>query len=73
MKNITHWAESLKSGDKCIGTIRHPKDGSKNRIDVDLTVVTNCKEVGMNSILAKDSDGLTFRVPFNELSKNITH
>ncbi|WP_284460653.1 hypothetical protein [Chryseobacterium sp.] len=67
MKNVKHWAESLKTGDKCKGTIRHPSDGAKNRINIDLTVVTNCKEFGFNSIIAKDSEGFTFRVPYNEL------
>jgi hypothetical protein len=41
MREIKHWAESLEVGDKCLATIRHKTDGSKNLHNVEVIVIEN--------------------------------
>lgn len=69
MENYKHWAEILKPGDSVKAFIRHRVDGTKNRNNVKIIVTTNCKDFGMNSIIGKDEEGITYRIPYNELSK----
>lgn len=65
-KYISHWAEELESGDRCLATIRHKTDGSKNRHNVEIIVVENLqsekKIVGYFKKRKK-------HIPYNELSK----
>lgn len=36
-----HWAENLQIGNKCLATIRHKTDGSKNLHNVEVIVIEN--------------------------------
>ncbi|TQM18352.1 hypothetical protein [Chryseobacterium aquifrigidense] len=67
MRNNKHWAEDLKKDDKCKATIRHRTDGTKNRKNVEISIILNCIEFGVPSVLGKDEEGITYRVPYNEL------
>jgi len=40
-KHINHWAEELEPGDKCLATIRHKTDGSKNLHNIEIIVIEN--------------------------------
>lgn len=41
MKYVSHWAEELQVGDKCLATIRHHSDGSKNIHNAECIVIEN--------------------------------
>jgi hypothetical protein len=61
-----HWAESLEVGDRCIGTLRHTTDGSKNVKGAKLIVVEN-------NLIERFVQGAignhVWKVPYNELSR----
>jgi len=66
MENVKHWAESLQSGDRVTGTIRHKTDGNLNRHNVEMIVAEVIPE--HKQVLAVVY-GFTIYVPFNELNK----
>ena len=68
MENTKHWAESLISGDRCLATIRHQTDGSKNKHNVNVIVVRN--KIEINSILCtEEGSGVSIIIPYYELSQ----
>jgi hypothetical protein len=40
-KSTNHWAGDLQTGDRCLATIRHKTDGSKNKHNVEVIVIEN--------------------------------
>ena len=40
-KYPSHWAKELQAGDRCLATIRHPTDGSKNIHKANVIVIEN--------------------------------
>ena len=66
-KTISHWAEHLQSGDRCIATIRHKTDGSKNIIGANVIVVENQKLVKHIIAFYKSE---RFLIPYNDLKKS---
>jgi hypothetical protein len=40
-EGISHWAEKLEIGDKCLATIRHKEGGEKNLHNVEVIVIDN--------------------------------
>jgi len=63
---ITHWAESLQVGDKCLATIRHKNDGTKNMHKVEVIIFEN--NINEQNVCAWFPE---FKVilPYNDLSK----
>lgn len=65
-KYISHWAEELEVGDKCLATIRHKTDGEKNLQNVEIIVVSNDienkKVIGFFSLKKRV-------IPYNDLAK----
>lgn len=62
----THWAEDLQIGDKCLATIRHKTDGSKNLHNIEVIVINN-------NYADKEIEGwfpeFKATIPYNELSQ----
>ena len=67
-KHVNHWAEELEPGDMCKATIRHKTDGSKNRKNVEIFVVSNFHSENRISGWDKSTDR-TFSINYNELQK----
>lgn len=64
--SISHWAEGVNVGEKCVATIRHKTDGLKNKIDVIVSVLQN--DIFNKKILANyENNEIT--IPYNELSE----
>lgn len=68
MKEIKHWAQSLEVGDRCLATIRHKTDGSKNLINQSAIVVVNNKDD--QHILVSINKGDLHVVPYSEIKTN---
>lgn len=67
--NNSNWGENLEPGDKCLATIRHKTDGSKNRHNVEIIVIDNFQS--LSYITAWDrKKKRKFKIPYNELSSN---
>lgn len=65
-EEIKHWAEKLQTGDRCIATIRHKTDGSKNIHNAKIIVMVNYTHVSKISAWYNDK---RVSVPYNELSE----
>lgn len=65
-KYVSHWAEKLEAGDRCMATLRHSTDGSKNIHNADIIVVGN--DVQRKSISGQYL-GQNFEIPYNELTQ----
>ena len=65
-KYVSHWAEGLEIGDKCLATIRHKTDGSKNLHNVEVIVIENNKE--KKEIVGWFPE-VKATIPYNELKK----
>ena len=66
MERFPHWAERLKSGDKVKATLRHQTDGSKNKFNVEVIVISVNKNA--REILAHTDYG-TKKIDFCELKQ----
>lgn len=67
--HVSHWAEKLEPGDVCKATIRHETDGSKNRHNVEVIVVENCKSEARITAWDKLTWRIKFSINYNELTK----
>jgi hypothetical protein len=67
-KYVSHWAEELEPGDICKATIRHKTDGSKNRQNVKIFVVSNFHNESRISGWDRKTNR-TFSINYNELTK----
>ena len=65
--HLNHWAESLEAGDRCKATIRHKTDGSKNRHNVEIIVVSNIQSELRIIGWDKHKPERTFSIPYNGL------
>jgi hypothetical protein len=65
-KYITHWAQELQTGDRCLATIRHKTDGSKNKHNVEVIVIEN--NIRDSKIMALFLGEQEF-IRYNELSE----
>jgi hypothetical protein len=65
-KYISHWAEELELGDRCLATIRHKTDGSKNRNNIEIVVGGNDTD---GKRISGWCNGEKFIIPYNELSQ----
>jgi len=65
-QEIKHWAEKLEVGDKCLATIRHKTDGSKNLHNVEVIVVENAKR--LRSVTAWFPE-YQVEIPYNDLTE----
>ena len=60
-----HWAELLEVGDRCIATIRHKTDGTKNLHGIEGIVIENNKAKKEISFWFPEFKAL---VPYNDLT-----
>jgi hypothetical protein len=65
-KHNNHWAAELQTGDRCLATIRHETDGSKNKHNVEVIVIEN--NIRDNKIMALFLGEQEF-IRYNELSE----
>lgn len=67
MIQYPHWASNLQVGDRCLATIRHESDGTKNHINVPIIICRNdinkCNVIGLY-------EGFMYHIPYNELTTN---
>lgn len=69
METTTHWASSLKQGDRVRGTIRAKKEGEHNLIGVDL-VLTKDAETGLKHVWCYHNEtDKVYAVPFMDLKR----
>lgn len=66
MQEYKHWADALEIGDKCLATIRHKTDGSKNLHNVEVIVIENKKK---DKEIVGWFPEYKVRIPYNELSE----
>ena len=67
-KHISHWAEELEEGDRCLATIRHKTDGSKNLHNVEVIIIENLHS---ERIIVGYYNNKKYKIPYNELSKKM--
>lgn len=65
-KYVSHWAEELQLGDRCLATIRHKTIGELNRHNVPVIIIENI--TSENKIKGSFFDEIGF-VDYNELTK----
>ena len=63
-KNVSHWAEELQPGDRCIATIRHQTDGSNNIHGANVIVIENNHKI---KSIKGWFDSTEHIIPYNEL------
>lgn len=64
-KYLKDWREDLQPGDRCLATIRHETDGTKNIHNAEVIVAEN-------NLKLKQIVGFYFKkytIPYNELTK----
>jgi len=65
-KSYSHFAEKLQIGDRCIATIRHQTDGSKNIIGANVVIISNrLKE----RVVKAYYDHTQYDIPYCELTE----
>ena len=65
-KSYSHFAEKLQMGDRCIATIRHQTDGSKNIIGANVVVISNILK---ERIIRAYFNHAEYNIPYYELTK----
>jgi predicted nucleic-acid-binding Zn-ribbon protein len=65
-----HWADKLQSGDRCLATIRHDYDGSKNIHRAIVIVIENMRFVKEVFVWYKEKQ---ISIPYNELTEFDPH
>jgi hypothetical protein len=64
-KYVSHWAENLQLGDRCLATIRHETIGELNRHNVPVIVIENI--IAEKKIKGSFFDKIGF-INYNELT-----
>lgn len=64
-KYVSHWAENLQLGDRCLATIRHATIGELNRHNVPVIVIENI--IAEKKIKGSFFDEIGF-INYNELT-----
>jgi len=65
-KSYSHFAEKLQIRDRCIATIRHQTDGSKNIIGANVVIISNSlKERSIKAYF----NHTEYNIPYYELTE----